>query len=274
MRRIGGAPVRRARAGRGPRRSPGPSLVKALEPGGSHQAGDTLSRQAVALEAELGPDPGGAVGPPRIGVDLADLLDQRAIVELAARRRPAAPGVETRARHTEHSAHQRHGIVRPLRRDEPVGAHRSSLSRAKKATAFFRISRSCSSARTRRRSWRTSWVLTSSLAFWSSWRIQLRTVWWDTPSCAPIARSELPSSRKSRRASTRSSSGYANGFSTGPPSLTEVVSVRVSVQPGQVQGELVADRVTDAPRGIVAARPNPFRGTTFSPSDTLPMLPS
>lgn len=46
--------------------------------------------------------------------------------------------MECLATHTEHPAHQRDRVVGLLRGDEPVGiAHRPSLSRAKKAAAFF-----------------------------------------------------------------------------------------------------------------------------------------
>ena len=55
------------------------------------------------------------------------------------------PAVEGRAVDAEHPAHQRDRVVGLLRGDEPIGiGHRPSLSRAKKAAAFFRISRSCS----------------------------------------------------------------------------------------------------------------------------------
>jgi hypothetical protein len=47
-------------------------------------------------------------------------------------------------------------VVCLLRRDEAIDAHRVSLSFTKKAAAFFRISRSCSSNSTLRRSSRSS----------------------------------------------------------------------------------------------------------------------
>src|SRR4029453_17035299 len=73
-----------------------------------------------------------------------------------ARRRPPLPSVEARAGNTEQPPHQRDRVVGPLRRDEPKHAHLVSLSITKKAAAFFKISRSCSSNSTRRRSSRSS----------------------------------------------------------------------------------------------------------------------
>src|SRR5262245_28891548 len=68
-----------------------------------------------------------------------------------------APGVVATPRDTEQAAHGRHRIVRLLRLDECEHGYRvMSLSLAKKAAAFFRISRSWRSVRTSRRSWRNS----------------------------------------------------------------------------------------------------------------------
>ncbi len=70
-------------------------------------------------------------------MDRADPLDQPGVGELAVRRRPALPGVEPGAGDAEHPTEQRDRVVGLLRRDEPEHAHRVSLSRAKRAAAFF-----------------------------------------------------------------------------------------------------------------------------------------
>ena len=66
------------------------------------------------------------------------------------------PVVEAGARHAERPAQAGDGLALTLLVDQPVQAHRRSVSRAKKVTARFRISRSCSSSRTCRRSLRSS----------------------------------------------------------------------------------------------------------------------
>ena len=68
----------------------------------------------------------------------------------------------------QHPAHDRDRVLGLLRRDEPEDPHRVSLSLAKKAAAFFRMSRSSArirfSRRNRRNSSRSSVVKPSTLA--------------------------------------------------------------------------------------------------------------
>ncbi len=63
---------------------------------------------------------------------------------------------ESPTRDPERSAQKRDRVIRPLRPDEAEALHRVSLPLAKKAAAFFRMSRSCSSVRTCRRRRRSS----------------------------------------------------------------------------------------------------------------------
>src|SRR6266536_3090562 len=182
-------------------------------PGGSHQSLDPLAAQPDPLIAEVEVDPPSAVAVTAARVHPADPLGQRRVGERPRRRWPLLPGVEARARDTEHAAHQRDRVVGLLRRDEPEAAHRVSLSRAKKTAAFFKISRSCSSVRTFRRSSRNSWR--SSLVSpsrrppsTSACRAQIRSVSVETPRSTAISLSGRPDRLYSSTASRRNSGGY------------------------------------------------------------------
>ena len=63
---------------------------------------------------------------------------------------PAAPAtaVDASGRDAERPAQTGDGLASSLFVDQPVQAHRRSVSRTKKVTARFKISRSCSSSRT------------------------------------------------------------------------------------------------------------------------------
>ena len=76
--------------------------------------------------------------------------------ERAVGERLPLPVVEAGARHAERPTQTGDGLAISLFIDQPVQAHRRSVSRAKKVTARFKISRSCSSSRTWRRSRRSS----------------------------------------------------------------------------------------------------------------------
>jgi hypothetical protein len=83
-----------------------------------------------------------AIGAARGGVDLLDPLDQRRIGQRAVRRRATLPVVKAGAVHPQRSAHHGHREVRPLRLDQREDlSYGSPVSRARKAAAFFRISR-------------------------------------------------------------------------------------------------------------------------------------
>src|SRR5437588_10224812 len=102
------------------------------------------------MVAQHGMDAAGAIGTAALAVDRGDPLTEPGVGERAIRRRPPLPGVEAGAGNAEQPAHQRDRVAGLLRRDDPIQAHRVSLSFAKKAAAFFKISRSCSSNSTRR----------------------------------------------------------------------------------------------------------------------------
>src|SRR5439155_11877172 len=122
------------------------------EPLYPHKPLDPLTADVDALLTKSGVDTAGAIGAAALAVDLRDPLNQPGISESTIGRRSPLPSVEARARNAEQPAHQRDRVVGLLRRDEPKQVHRVSLSFTKKAAAFFRISRSCSSSNTRRRS--------------------------------------------------------------------------------------------------------------------------
>ena len=109
-----------------------------------HQPLDALAPDAdPLLEPQLGVDPPGAIGAVRVGVDLLDLLGQPRVRQLAVRRRATLPVMKAGAVHAQRSAHHGDRKVRLLRRDQRKDlAYGSPVSRAKKAAAFLRISRS------------------------------------------------------------------------------------------------------------------------------------
>ncbi len=79
---------------------------------------------------------GGAVGPARVVVDLADTLQQLLVGPLAGGQAAVAPGIEAGTGDAKDPAQQADRVVCLLRRDEPAAAHRV-VSLAKKAAAFF-----------------------------------------------------------------------------------------------------------------------------------------
>ncbi len=176
----------RPRAG-GPRRY-GHDHERAPDPELPHQPRDPLLADLDPVdELQLRVDPGRAVDPLRLEMDLTDPLGQPAVGELTGARRPALPGVVALTRHTDDPAQQGDGELCGLLLDEPEPGHGRSVSLAKKAAPRFRISRYCrstlfsrSSSRSRCRS---SLESTSSRSPRSaaSWRHQLRNVCDVTP---------------------------------------------------------------------------------------------
>src|SRR5207248_2213164 len=124
--------------------------------GGPHQPLDSLAADPDPFLAQIEVDAARAVAFAAARVDLADPDTQLCVGERPLGPRPSLPRVEAGAGDAEDPAEQRDRVVGLLRRDEPEAAHRVSLSRAKKAAAFFKISRSCSSVRTLRRNSRSS----------------------------------------------------------------------------------------------------------------------
>lgn len=110
-------------------------------------------------------------------VDLANPLGQALILERAGRRPAALPRVKPGPRDAEHPAQLADRALGLLRRDERE--HHLRVSLAKKAAAFFKISRSSVSTRTSRRSRlsssRSALVSPSARpSSMSSWLAQLR----------------------------------------------------------------------------------------------------
>src|SRR5271168_4789079 len=112
------------------------------QPRRSHQARHTLARDPLPALAQLRMHPRTAVAAVALGVDRGHLQPQALVLTPTLRRRPFAPGVVARARDLQHPAQQRHRVPGLLRRDQRE-SHWFSL--AKKAVAFFRISRSIGS---------------------------------------------------------------------------------------------------------------------------------
>src|SRR6187200_1276977 len=93
--------------------------------------------------------PRAAIGAPALVMDFGDDDAQRLVCLLASRRRTLPPGVVAAWGNLEHAAHRSHGEMGLLLVDE---GEFHSLSFAKKAAAFFKISRSIRSCSTSRRS--------------------------------------------------------------------------------------------------------------------------
>src|SRR5438105_7888808 len=93
-------------------------------------------------------NPRTAIAAAALRVDRGHLECQTLILKCVCCGRPLAPGVVSRARNFEYPAHQRHRVAGLLPCDK---SESHSLSLAKKAVAFFRISRSSRSRRFSRR---------------------------------------------------------------------------------------------------------------------------
>src|SRR5579862_657145 len=213
-----------------------------------HQPLDPLAHDAHLAVTKRPMHAPGAVGLAALSVDLLDPLEQRGVGQLAIRRRASLPGVEAGARDAEHPAQLRDRVVGLLRCDESKQAHRVSLSRAKKAAAFFKISRSCSSSftwrRSRRSSSRSSLVNPGCLpASTADCLTQIRNDSDDTRRSLAISFSERPLLRYNATASRRNSGGYGFwkfdplGMGGHPPRPTGLCrpSAQVSTKTGAFQ---------------------------------------
>src|SRR5712691_10306190 len=148
-------------------------------------------------------------------MDLLDLGGELGVTPGPRGRPPASPRVVPTGGDLQDPAHRGDGMVGLLLLHEaihPYGVAPASL--AKKAAAFFRISRSCSSTRTRRRSWATS--VRSSVVRPSSRRPSSKSAWrtqWlrdsnETPRSRATPVIVFPFWRASRTASALNSGGY------------------------------------------------------------------
>src|SRR5216683_2348356 len=115
----------------------------------AHQPRHPLAPGALAALAQLDMDPGAAVAAATLAINRRNFEPQPLIFLAMLGGRPFTPGVVSRARDFEYPAHQRHRIAGLLPCDK---SESHSLSLAKKAVAFFRISRSSRSRRFSRRS--------------------------------------------------------------------------------------------------------------------------
>src|SRR5215469_5687355 len=116
---------------------------------GSHQPRHPLAPSALAALAQLEVDPRAPVAAAILAINRRDFEPQPLIFLGMIGGRPFTPSVVSRARDFEYPAHQCYRVVGLLPCDK---SESHSLSLAKKAVAFFRISRSSRSRRFSRRS--------------------------------------------------------------------------------------------------------------------------
>src|SRR5262249_42261039 len=121
---------------------------------GAHEARDALFAYAHAARAQIGVDTRAAIGPATLAVHGGNLQTKRGVGLRPGGRRTLAPSVVATARDVECVAQDGNGVTSLLRRNE---RKLHLLSFAKKAAAFFNISRSISSRLFSRRSrWSSS----------------------------------------------------------------------------------------------------------------------
>ena len=90
----------------------------------AHEPRDPLAAGVVAGLAQLGVDPGRAVGAPAPGIGLADPAGQLAVGEGVGGRAASAPGVVAARGDTKRAAQQPYRVGRLLLLDEAVHGHR------------------------------------------------------------------------------------------------------------------------------------------------------
>src|SRR3954466_5549179 len=158
--------------------------------------------------------PGTAVAPLRLRVDDANPGEERLVLFHPLGERAGTPCVVPGPRHLQHPTHRGDVKDAGVRLDE-LEPHRSSL--AKKAVAFFKMSRSSLSRSFSRRSRRFSSSRSTRVGVEAparcraAMRHQVRRLWGCMPrSFATCTTSPLPLST-SRTASRRNSSLYAEG---------------------------------------------------------------
>ena len=122
----------------------GGTLETALLPGSeavfAHQPGGPPAAYAEALVLKFARHTRAAIGAVRLGKGRADMRQKYQIFSLAAAGRTAAPSEIATLADTEHIADALNGELFFRRIDKPEPHRRPSL--AKKAVAFFRMSRS------------------------------------------------------------------------------------------------------------------------------------
>src|SRR3989449_590815 len=225
------------------RRDTKPAAAPCGQPANPHEPRHALATCPAPALPQLRVNPWAPVALPRLRVDRGDLETQPFVRPRARRRRARLPGVEARTRHLERAAEHPHREDGLLRGDEPES---HGFSFAKKAVAFFRMSRSIRSVRFSRRSRpsssRSSVVSAPGAprpASISACRTQLRSavsVRSSSRATAPIA---FPLSRTMRTACALNSFVNARRFRLAMThSYRTFVRSEVSTKSGQVQGLL------------------------------------
>src|SRR2546426_4101583 len=223
----------------GLRRLPEPRAAPGGQPADPHQTRHALPTRATAALRQLGVNPRAAVALQALGMDRRDLEAQPGVRLRPGRRRARLPGVEARARHLERAAQQPDRDGGLLRGDE---REPHAFSFAKKAAAFFRMSRSIRSVRFSRRS-RPSSSRSSVVnapagprpASISPWRTQLRSAVSVRSSSRATAVTDLPLSRTIRTACALNSFVNARRLRLAMThSYRTFVRSGVSTKPGQV----------------------------------------
>src|SRR5712692_1803337 len=221
-------------------RHPEPPAAPGGQPAASHQTRHALTTRATAAVHQLGVNPRTAIPLPALRVDRGDLEAQSFIRPDVRCRRPRLPRVEARARDLQRAAQQPHREGGLLRGDE---REPHAFSFAKKAVAFFRMSRSIRSVRFSRRSCpsssRSAVVSAPGVprpASISACRTQLRSAVSVRSSSRATVGTDLPLSRTSRTASALNSFVNARRLRLAMThSYRTFVRSGVSTKPGQVQ---------------------------------------
>src|SRR5215831_2534858 len=186
------------------------------QPVHAHQPRHPLAARVAAAVHQLGANPWAAVAVPALGMDRGDLQPQPRVRLRTWRRGTRLPRIETGARDLEYATQHPHREAGLLRGDEPEP---HGFSFAKKAVAFFRMSRSMRSVRFSRRSRpsssRSSVVSTPGAprpASTSAWRTQLRSAVSVRSSSRATVPTALPLSRTIRTACALNSFVNARRF--------------------------------------------------------------
>src|SRR5215217_2220924 len=220
-----------------------PAPDQAADARGSHQTLHALAPEPLAIgEHQLGVDARRPIDAPEPLMDLGDPDGQALILDRPRRRLARLPGMKSRPADIEHAAHDRDRVLGLLRGDEPEDPHRVSLSLAKKAAAFFRMSRSSArirfSRRSRRSSSRSSVVKPSALpSSTSTWRDQFRNDCSEHPSSRANCGIGRPLDLSNRTASARNSFEYGGvfGIDRHPLQRARWPSRQMSTKPGELQ---------------------------------------
>src|SRR5689334_7590892 len=206
-----------------------------------HQPGDALAPDALTAIAQLRVHSRTAVPAPTLRMNRCDLHRQPLIALRPRGRRPLLPGIAARPGDPEHLAQRGYGEAGLLRRDE---AELHSLSLAKKAVAFFRMSRSIRRRLFSRRSCASSsrsLVVSAPAgprpASISACRTHRRSAVSVRSSSRAIAPILFPLSRTNRTVSALNSSENARRLRFSPigHSYRTFVRFEVSTKPGEGQ---------------------------------------